>query len=144
MNDCLLSVKGSDIALPAGSRRFGFGGRGGWAGGIALDGHSARRIIAMSIIFLIMILTTIIIIVAVNGVGGSGGGGGGADNTATATHVVKMAVSLPMTVAEFDDGKQTKFTESIAKVAGAKPADVTIDKIEAMVKDCLSLQFTLP
>ena len=49
-----------------------------------------------------------------------------------ATHVVKMAVSLPMTVDQFNADAQTKFKESIAKAAGATPADVTIDKIQAI------------
>ena len=49
-----------------------------------------------------------------------------------ATHVVKMAVSLPMTEDDFNADAQTKFKESIAKAAGATPADVTIDKIQAI------------
>jgi hypothetical protein len=48
------------------------------------------------------------------------------------THVVKMAVSLPMTVEQFNADAQTKFKESIAKAAGAMPEDVTIDQIEAI------------
>ena len=48
------------------------------------------------------------------------------------THVVKMAVSLPMTVEQFNADAQTKFKESIAKAAGSTPADVTIDEIQSI------------
>ena len=52
--------------------------------------------------------------------------------TTAATHVVKMSLSLPLTKEEFDDEKQAKFTEAIAKSAGASPADVSIDQVEAI------------
>ena len=42
------------------------------------------------------------------------------------------AVSLPMTVAEFDAGKQATFKTAIAAVPGVSNADVTIVKIESI------------
>ena len=42
------------------------------------------------------------------------------------------AVSLPMTVADFDDGKQATFKTAIAAAAGVSSADVTIVKIESI------------
>jgi len=47
-------------------------------------------------------------------------------------HVVKLSLSLPLTKEEFDDEKQAKFKESIAKAAGASPADVSIDGVEGI------------
>ena len=48
-------------------------------------------------------------------------------------HVVKMAVSLPMTKSDFTEEKQSKFRESIGKAAGVvKLADVALDKIETI------------
>ena len=44
----------------------------------------------------------------------------------SATHVVKLTLSLPLTKKEFTTDKQSKFRESIAAIAGAKPTDVTI------------------
>jgi len=52
--------------------------------------------------------------------------------TTTATHVVKMALSLPMSKASFTTDKQDLFRGSIATVAGVSIADVTIDKIETI------------
>ena len=49
-----------------------------------------------------------------------------------ATHVVKLSLSLAITKDDFDDAKQAKFMESIARAAGASPADVAIDNIEAL------------
>jgi len=51
---------------------------------------------------------------------------------AEATRVVKMAVSLPMSVDDFDQSKQDKFVASIARAADVATADVNIDKIEAI------------
>jgi len=45
---------------------------------------------------------------------------------------VNAAKSLPMTVAEFDDGKQATFKTAIAAAAGVLSADVTIVKIESI------------
>ena len=50
-----------------------------------------------------------------------------------ATHVVKLTLSLPLTKNEFTTDKQSKFRESIAAAAGAKTADVTIDRIDTIV-----------
>ena len=44
---------------------------------------------------------------------------------------MKLSLSLPLSVAEFDLEKQAKFKEAIARAAGASPADVAIDNIEA-------------
>ena len=52
--------------------------------------------------------------------------------TSVATHVVKLSLSLAITKDDFDDAKQAKFMESIARAAGASPADVAIDNIEAL------------
>ena len=41
-------------------------------------------------------------------------------------------MSLPLSVAEFNLEKQAKFKEAIARAAGASPADVAIDNIEAL------------
>lgn len=45
------------------------------------------------------------------------------------THLVKIAVALPMTPDLFTSDKQVKFRESIASAAQVAVADVTIDKI---------------
>jgi len=55
--------------------------------------------------------------------------------TTVTTHVVKLSLSLPMIKEQFDDEKQAKFKESIAKSAGASPADVSIDQVEAISSD---------
>ncbi len=47
--------------------------------------------------------------------------------------MVKVVLSLPLAKSEFTEDKQSKFREAIATAAGAKPADVTIDKILASV-----------
>ena len=52
--------------------------------------------------------------------------------TKEATHVVKMAVSLPYTVDEFGEGLQKSFKAALAKAAGVAADDVSIDKIEAI------------
>jgi len=52
--------------------------------------------------------------------------------TSVATHVVRLSLSLPISKAEFNLEKQAKFKESIARAAGASPADVAIDNIEAL------------
>jgi hypothetical protein len=49
-----------------------------------------------------------------------------------AGYVIKLVLSLPITQMDFTEDKQSNFRVSIAAAAGAKPADVTIDKIEAM------------
>ena len=41
-------------------------------------------------------------------------------------------MSLPLSNADFDDAKQAKFKESIARAAGVSPADVTIDNVETL------------
>ena len=51
----------------------------------------------------------------------------------SATHVVKLTLSLPLTKNEFTTDKQSKFRESIAAAAGAKSTDVTIDRIDTIV-----------
>jgi len=43
-----------------------------------------------------------------------------------------MAVSLPMTMTEFTDGKKANFRAAIAEVAGVSNAEVIIDKIESI------------
>ena len=45
---------------------------------------------------------------------------------------MKLSLSLPLSVAEFNLEKQAKFKEAIARAAGASPADVAIDNIEAL------------
>ena len=55
--------------------------------------------------------------------------------TTGATHAVKLSLSLPLSVAEFNLEKQAKFKEAIARAAGASPADVAIDNIEALSSD---------
>jgi len=45
------------------------------------------------------------------------------------THLVKMAVSLPMTKEAFNVDEQKKFKKSIAAAAGVSNDDVTIDNI---------------
>ena len=52
--------------------------------------------------------------------------------TTGATHAVKLSLSLPLSVAEFNPEKQAKFKAAIARAAGASPADVAIDNIEAL------------
>jgi len=52
--------------------------------------------------------------------------------TSSGTHVVKMAVSLPMTINEFTLDKQTKFMASIAAAAGVSSDDVAIDDITSI------------
>ena len=47
-------------------------------------------------------------------------------------YVVTMAISLPITVSEFDEGTKKSFKSSIAEVAGVSTADVIIDKIESI------------
>jgi len=49
--------------------------------------------------------------------------------TKTATHVVKMAVSLSMTKASFSNSMQDLWKKSISAAAGVSAADVKIDKI---------------
>jgi len=44
-----------------------------------------------------------------------------------------MTVSIPLTVAEFDVTKQTKFRETVAATAGVPSADVKIASIESIV-----------
>jgi hypothetical protein len=46
-----------------------------------------------------------------------------------ATHVVTLSLSLPLSMAEFNDRRQN-FIESIARAAGASPADVAIRNIK--------------
>ena len=46
--------------------------------------------------------------------------------------VVTMAVSLPFTLAEFDESKQVDFKRTIANVAGVNLADVTIASISSI------------
>jgi len=48
------------------------------------------------------------------------------------SYIVKLSLSLPLSKADFDAEKQAKFKESIARAAGAPPADVEIDNIEAL------------
>ena len=45
---------------------------------------------------------------------------------------MKLSLSLPLSVAEFNPEKQAKFKEAIARAAGASPAGVAIDNIEAL------------
>ena len=45
---------------------------------------------------------------------------------------MRLSLSLPISKAEFNLEKQAKFKESIARAAGASPADVAIDNIEAL------------
>ena len=52
--------------------------------------------------------------------------------TSVSTHVVQLSLSLPLSTADFDDAKQAKFKESIARAAGVSPADVTIDNVETL------------
>ena len=52
--------------------------------------------------------------------------------TTGATHAVKLSLSLPLSVAEFNLEKQAKFKEAIARAARSSPADVAIDNIEAL------------
>jgi len=47
--------------------------------------------------------------------------------------VVTMAVAIPLTVAEFDVTKQTKFREAVATTAGVPSSDVKITSIESIV-----------
>ena len=49
-----------------------------------------------------------------------------------AGYVVKMAVSLPMTIQQFNDNEQLKFKQSVALAAGVSSADVSIDRIVDM------------
>jgi hypothetical protein len=51
----------------------------------------------------------------------------------TARHVVKFAVSLPMTEASFTTDKQDLFKKSIATAAAVSVADVNIDKIATII-----------
>jgi hypothetical protein len=51
----------------------------------------------------------------------------------SATHVVKLTLSLPLTKNEFTTDKQSKFRESIAAASGSNAADVTIDRIDTIV-----------
>jgi hypothetical protein len=48
-------------------------------------------------------------------------------------YVVKLVLSLPLAKSEFTQDKQSKFRESIAAAAGAKPTDVTIDGIDTII-----------
>ena len=50
--------------------------------------------------------------------------------TTSATHLIKMVVMIPMSMAEFSNEKQTKFKEAVAAAAGVAPDDVSFDKIE--------------
>jgi len=45
-------------------------------------------------------------------------------------YVVNMAVSIPMTIPEFDNSKQATFRAAIAAAAGVQNADVTLVKVE--------------
>ena len=49
-----------------------------------------------------------------------------------ATHVVRLSLSLPLSMVEFNYTRRAKFIQSIARAAGASPADVTIDNVEAI------------
>ena len=49
-----------------------------------------------------------------------------------AGYVVKMAVSLPMTMQQFNNNEQLKFKQSVARTAGVSSADVSIDRIVDM------------
>ena len=53
-------------------------------------------------------------------------------NIAFPTHLVKMAVSLPLTKADFSVEKQSRFKQSTALVAGVSINDVMIDKIDVI------------
>lgn len=44
----------------------------------------------------------------------------------TATHVVRLVLSLPLAVADFDDSMQVKFKDALAKVAGSSKDDVSL------------------
>jgi hypothetical protein len=48
------------------------------------------------------------------------------------THVVRLSLSLPLSMVEFNHTRRAKFLESIARAAGASPADVTIDNVKAI------------
>ena len=61
--------------------------------------------------------------------------GGVACRPATDTgYVVKFVLSLPLAKSEFMEDKHSKFREAIATTAGAKPAEVTIDRIDTVLK----------
>jgi len=45
-------------------------------------------------------------------------------------YVVTVAMSLPITMSEFDEGKKASFKSSIAEAAGVSIADVIIDRIQ--------------
>jgi hypothetical protein len=64
----------------------------------------------------------------------SDGGEGPCRSVTVAGYVIKLVLSLPISITQIDftEDKQSKYRVSIAAAAGAKPADVTIDKIEAM------------
>jgi hypothetical protein len=49
-----------------------------------------------------------------------------------AGYVVKMAVSLPLTIQQFNSNEQLKFKQSVALAAGVSSADVSIDRIVDM------------
>lgn len=51
------------------------------------------------------------------------------------THEVKVAISLPMSKADFTPAKKTDFRTAIAAAADASPADVKIDKIGTIEGD---------
>ena len=53
--------------------------------------------------------------------------------TTTATHVVKMAVSLSMTKTSFNNDMQDLLKKSISAAAGVSAADVKIDKITTII-----------
>ena len=50
-----------------------------------------------------------------------------------ATHVVKMAVLLPLSEAAFDESSQAQFKQAIGAAAGAAQQDVGIDAVTAVI-----------
>ncbi len=60
-------------------------------------------------------------------------GGVACRRTTETGYVVKLVLSLALAKYEFTEDKQSKFRESIATAAGAKPADVTIDALDTIL-----------
>ena len=66
------------------------------------------------------------------------------DAIPASSFVVTLAVSLPLTLSDFDDSKQSTFTAAMAVVSGVSIADVSIDNIESISTARRGLNISIP
>lgn len=66
------------------------------------------------------------------------------DAITASSFVVTLAVSLPLTLSDFDDGTQSTFKVAMAAVTGVSNADVSIDNIESISTARRGLNISIP